>query len=193
MKVLAIDMGTGTQDILLFDSAGRRKQHQDGDAERDADRRRRASGAPPQRRRPLLLTGVDPGRRAVPLGARRPPPRRRRRVRHARSGADLRRRPRAGGAHGHPRRQRGRGGARSTASTASNCRTSICRRFAPRSRRSMSRPNSTAWRSAVSTMAPRRPATPTASSASTTSSASSSERNDLTAFADAAGRAAGRT
>ena len=94
MRILAIDMGTGTQDILLFDSAG--------PVENSVklvmpSATQIAAGAHPARDGGRASRAADrrhPGRRAVPLGARRPPARRRRRLRHARSGADVRRRPR---------------------------------------------------------------------------------------------------
>jgi len=61
MKILAIDMGTGTQDILLFDSAGpvenSVKMVMPSATQIAAGRIRRATAA----RRPLLLTGVIQG------------------------------------------------------------------------------------------------------------------------------------
>jgi uncharacterized protein (DUF1786 family) len=61
MKILAIDMGTGTQDILLFDSGGSVensvKMVMPSATQIAAGRIRRATAA----RRPLLLTGVNQG------------------------------------------------------------------------------------------------------------------------------------
>jgi uncharacterized protein (DUF1786 family) len=61
MKILAVDMGTGTQDILLFDSAGSVensvKMVMPSATQIAAGRIRLATAA----RRPLLLTGVNQG------------------------------------------------------------------------------------------------------------------------------------
>src|SRR3990170_4449176 len=61
MRILAIDMGTGTQDILLFDSEGPvencLKMVMPSATEIAARRIRRATAS----RRPVLLTGVTMG------------------------------------------------------------------------------------------------------------------------------------
>ena len=61
MKILAVDMGTGTQDILLFDSDGpvenSIKMVMPSATQIAASRIRRATAT----KRPLLLTGVTQG------------------------------------------------------------------------------------------------------------------------------------
>ena len=98
MRILAVDMGTGTQDILVFDSSGpienSVKLVMPSATSIAEGRIRRATAA----KRPVLLTGVNQGGGGSPEG-------RLRRLRHAGGCAHLRRRPGARAGDGRTGRE----------------------------------------------------------------------------------------
>ena len=183
MRILAIDMGTGTQDILLFDTEGPAenslKMVMPSATEIAARRIRRATLV----RRPLLLTGVTMGGGPCHWALEA----------HLKAGYAAYATPEAARTFdddlevvarmGVQRGQRGRGPPTGRRRARARCGTWTCRPSASRWPPSRWSPSSTAWPWAAWTTAPRRPATPTASSASTTCAASSRSSNDLRAFA----------
>ena len=172
MRILAIDVGTGTQDILLFDSTqpveNALQLIMPSPTQIAAGRIRRATRSAAR----VVPDGGHRRRRSVPLGAGGPPARRVRGIRHS-------------------RRPPGRS---TTTSRTSNARelpsSPTTRRFRPgrsgssygtwtwmrserRSMLSTSIRHSTDWRSDAWTTAQRRPGTPTACFGSITCAGSS--------------------